>query len=113
MAGSPTVEDFELMVQYVVSKKLRVATFSEVIDVYSRVPVDYSKRFGSAKITAGQTSVNVTHGMPREPANVILSPTTSTAGKQYHVSAKTSTMFTISIDSTAGADISFDWLATL
>lgn len=37
----------------------------------------------------------------------------TTTGKQYYVSAKAASTFTISIDSAAEADISFDWQAMI
>jgi hypothetical protein len=66
---------------------------------------------GAATITAGQTSVNVTHGLATTPTRVVLTPTTDTAGRRYWISAKGATTFTITIDSTHTADISFDWQA--
>jgi len=66
---------------------------------------------GTATITTGQTTVDVTHGLAAAPTRVILSPTTATAGKDYYVSAKAASTFTITIDSAAEADISFDWQA--
>jgi hypothetical protein len=66
---------------------------------------------GTATITAGQTSVNVTHGLATTPTRVVLTPTTDTAGRRYWVSAKGATTFTITIDSTHTADITFDWRA--
>jgi parallel beta-helix repeat protein len=68
---------------------------------------------GTATITTGQTTVDVTHGLAAAPTRVLLSPTTATAGKQYYVSAKGATTFTITIDSAADADISFDWQAVI
>lgn len=68
---------------------------------------------GTATITTGQTSVNVTHGLAAAPTRVQLTPTTATAGKQYYVSAKATSTFTITIDSAAEADISFDWQAVI
>lgn len=66
---------------------------------------------GTATITTGQTTVDVTHGLAAAPTRILLSPTTATAGKQFYVSAKAATTFTITVDSAAGADISFDWQA--
>lgn len=66
---------------------------------------------GTATVTAGTTSVNVTHGLATTPTRVILTPTTDTGGKRYWVSAKGATTFTITIDSTHTSDISFDWRA--
>lgn len=67
---------------------------------------------GLATITAGQTTVEVSHGLVLTPTRVLLTPMTATGGKQYYVSAKTNSTFTITIDSEATADISFDWQAT-
>lgn len=66
---------------------------------------------GNATITAAATTVEVTHGLAAAPTRVLLSPTTATAGKQYYVSAKADTTFTITIDSAHSADITFDWQA--
>jgi len=80
---------------------------------------DYiKKRFrfensGTATITAGNTSVNVTHGLATTPTTVQLTPTTDTAGKRYWISAKGDTTFTITIDSSHTANISFDWRAAV
>jgi len=68
---------------------------------------------GSATITAGQTSTTVNHGLHVTPARVILTPVTDTGGKRYWISAKTSSTFTITIDSIYASDISFDWFATV
>lgn len=68
---------------------------------------------GSATVTASSTTVDVTHGLAATPTRVLLTPTTSTAGKQYYVSAKTATTFTITIDSEADDDITFDWQAVI
>lgn len=68
---------------------------------------------GTATITADATTVDVPHGLAKAPTRVLLSPTTATAGKQYYVSAKAATTFTITIDLAAEADISFDWQAVI
>lgn len=72
-----------------------------------------TKTFGTATITASATTVDVTHGLAAAPTRVIITPTTATAGKDYYVSAKDATTFTITIDSAADADISFDWQAVI
>jgi hypothetical protein len=72
-----------------------------------------TEKTGTATITAPATTVDVTHGLAAAPTGVLLSPTTATAGKQYYVSAKDATTFTITIDSAAEADISFDWQAVI
>ncbi len=68
---------------------------------------------GTSTITAGQTSVTVTHGLAATPTRVQVTPTTATGGKDYYISAKTATTFTIDIDSAHTGDISFDWRATV
>jgi hypothetical protein len=68
---------------------------------------------GTGTITAGQTTVDVTHGLAAAPTRVLLTPTTATAGKQYYVSAKAASTFTITIDSAHSADITFDWQAVI
>jgi len=70
---------------------------------------------GTATITTGQTTVEVTHGLAAAPTRVIISPTTATGGRDFYVSAKGATTFTITIDSPAEADaeISFDWQAMI
>ena len=68
---------------------------------------------GTATITATTTTVEVTHGLAAAPTRVLLSPTTATGGKDFYVSAKGATTFTITIDSAADADISFDWQAVI
>ena len=72
-----------------------------------------NEKTGTATITKGQTTVDVTHGLAAAPTRVILTPTTATAGKDFYVSAKADTTFTITIDSAAEADISFDWHAVI
>ena len=68
---------------------------------------------GTATITAGQTTVDVTHGLAAAPTRVILTPTTALGGKFAYVSAKAASTFTITIDSASEADISFDWYAVV
>lgn len=66
---------------------------------------------GSATITSGNTSVTVTHNLSDTPYAVILTPTSLTGSKDYYVSAKTSSTFTITINSAYASNISFDWAA--
>lgn len=72
-----------------------------------------TKNFGTATIPESGETVEVTHGLAAAPTRVLLSPTTATAGRQYYVSAKDATTFTITIDSAAAAAISFDWQAVV
>lgn len=70
-----------------------------------------TSKTGAGTITAGGTSVNVSHGLAATPTRIIISPTTDTAGKRYWISAKAASTFTITIDSAAASDILFDWQA--
>lgn len=96
-----------------------VGTINIIIDNYASDTVisknnGYAtENTGTATITSTATTVNVTHGLAAAPTRVLLSPTTATAGKQFYVSAKAATTFTITIDSAAEADISFDWQAVV
>jgi peptidoglycan/xylan/chitin deacetylase (PgdA/CDA1 family) len=69
------------------------------------------ENWGSATIKASATTVNVTHGLSATPTKVIISPTADIIGKRYWVSAKGRTTFTITIDSAAASNITFDWVA--
>jgi len=69
--------------------------------------------WGSATLSAGAIAVNVAHGLADLPTVVVLTPTTDTGGKRYWVSNKTTTGFTISIDSAHTADLVFDWYAEI
>lgn len=69
---------------------------------------------GTATIAVAGTSVAITHGLAEAPTRIILSPTADTQGRRYWVSARTSTTFTITLDSAAsGSAITFDWVAEL
>jgi len=67
---------------------------------------------GTATITAGNTSVTVSHRCSIANATyaIILTPTSDTGGKRYWISEKTSSTFTISIDSAYTSNITFDWV---
>ena len=70
---------------------------------------------GTATIIAGQTSVNVTHGLASSsyyyptPTRIHITPATDTVGKRWWVSGKGTSTFTITIDSAYTSDITFDW----
>lgn len=68
---------------------------------------------GEVTITAGKTSVNVTHGLATTPTRVQITPTTDTFGKRFWVSVKNPSTFTITLDSAHTSDIFFDWRATV
>lgn len=73
--------------------------------------LDTDAETGTATVTAGNTTVDVTHGLGATPARVFLSPTTDTLGARWWVSAKTATTFTISLHTNQASDVSFDWRA--
>jgi hypothetical protein len=98
------------------AESIDVVTFSEIYGRYQFTNWEQSKSIkntGTATITAGATTVDVTHGLAAAPTRVLLSPTTATGGKDFYVSAKGATTFTITIDSAHSADISFDWSAVI
>lgn len=117
-AYSISAANFANFLAHVAASGVRVITFSDLLrDLKNRAtsknPKYVTESKGTATITAAATTVEVAHGLAAAPTRVLLSPTTATAGKQYYVSAKAATTFTITIDSAAGADISFDWQAVI
>ena len=64
-----------------------------------------------AKITAGNTNVDVTHGLNGTPTTVRVTPTTNLAGLSFWVDTKGATTFRINISAGAGSDHTFDWEA--
>jgi hypothetical protein len=65
---------------------------------------------GTATITAGKTSIVVTHSLVTKPRLAPrISPTTDTGGVRYWVSAVGATTFTITISATSTSNISFVW----
>lgn len=74
-----------------------------------------SESTGTATITAGNTSVVVSHGLAYQPSltRINITPTTTTGGVTWWVSNVTATQFTINISSTYGGGIGFAWSARL
>ncbi len=66
---------------------------------------------GSATVTSGQTSVNVTHNLYVTPTRIEITPTTDTLGQRFWVSAKGTTTFTITANTAPGSNVLFDWRA--
>ena len=64
---------------------------------------------GTATVAASATSIAVTHALGATPARVLISPTTDTLGARFWVSAKTTSNFTITINTSQASDIDFDW----
>ncbi len=70
-----------------------------------------ARNSGTATLLAGATSVNVTHSLASAPTRVRLTPTADTDGKDWWVSAKAATTFTITVDSASSGNLTFDWIA--
>jgi hypothetical protein len=69
---------------------------------------------GTASIAAGASTVVVTHNIAAAPDRIYLTPTSSTQGRYFWTSTKTSTQFTINLDANAVTNpITFDWLAEI
>ena len=65
---------------------------------------------GTATITAGNTTVTVTHGLGSTPAYVTATPGAD-PGSRFWVSSKGATTFVINLSSAAGGSVAFDWRA--
>lgn len=65
---------------------------------------------GTATITAGNTSVTVSHGLVSTPSKVIVTPI-GDPGARFWVANKTATTFDIVVAAAPTADIQFDWEA--
>lgn len=64
---------------------------------------------GSATISAGDTSVSVTHTYGASPPAVLIEPQTDLGGRSVWVSGKTATTFVINISSSDVGDHTFAW----
>lgn len=74
-----------------------------------------TERYGSAVIASGNTSVTVTHGLPRAPkvGEIMVVPHTVTNGRTWSLSGISTTSFTINVNTAAAADYTFGWQARL
>lgn len=92
-----------------------VSNLIPTLDVVFRDAVGFKTAAnGTAKITAGNTSVVVTHGLAVTPKSQDISltfagPASGAAG--MYVDTITSTQFTIHIASAVGADVDINWIA--
>ncbi len=69
-------------------------------------------RYGSAAtITAGNTYVDVTHGVGTTPTAVQVTPTTNLGTRSVWVDTKGASTFRININSSDVIDHTFDWEA--
>ncbi len=66
---------------------------------------------GTGTIVAGQTSVNVAHGLAGAPTGYSATPITNSLGVDIYVSAVDATNLTVSMDFAQGADVAFSWTA--
>jgi hypothetical protein len=65
---------------------------------------------GSATINTGATQVVVTHGLGSAQYQVVITPVNGDPGSRYWVDSKTSTQFTIKMQTTPGVNSIYDWL---
>lgn len=72
----------------------------------------YSDRQGQATITTGNTSVTVTHNLFATPTGVIVTPR-SNPGAFFWTTAYTATTFDIVVASAVGANVVFEFWATM
>jgi len=75
------------------------------------ITVNTTVQSGTATVTANVTSTDVTHGLGSTPARVLLSPKADTEGVRWWVSTTTATTFTIEMNATTTANVTFDWRA--
>ena len=77
----------------------------------STITVNTDAQSGAATLSASATSTNVTHGLGAAPGRVLLTPTSDTEGQRWWVSASSTLVFTIEMNATTTADVTFDWRA--
>lgn len=69
------------------------------------------RKSDSATLSAGDTYVDVTHGLGGTPSRVQLTPTSNLGGRTFWISDKGATTFRINISSSDLEDHTFDWEA--
>ena len=75
------------------------------------VTLAVTARSGTSTLTASATSTEVTHGLGSTPDQVLVSPTADTEGVRWWISTSTATTFTIEMNATTTANVTFDWRA--
>jgi hypothetical protein len=85
---------------------------------FTEFGVTMDGRIGKAKrgtetVTAGNTTVNVTHGLEGTPTIVKLTPLDDLGGRNYWVTSIGATTFTINISSSDLSDHQFTWEAEM
>lgn len=73
--------------------------------------IKYTIYSSSSSITAGNTYVNVTHGLASTPTTVRVTPTSNLGTRSFWVDTKGATTFRININSSDVIDHTFDWEA--
>lgn len=69
---------------------------------------------GTGTVVNGTTSIAVTHGLASTPTRVQITLTSSLgSASEIYVSAKAATTFTVTVNTDPGADVTFDWMASV
>lgn len=69
---------------------------------------------GTGTVANGTTSIAITHELSSTPTRVQITPTTTLgSASEIYVSAKAATTFTVTVDTDPGADVTFDWRASV
>jgi hypothetical protein len=98
-------------INLVSGRGVEVTSADDPGDTRVNLTVGVTARSGNATVGANVTTLEVTHGLGATPTRVLLSPTADTEGVRWWVSATTTTTFTIDMNATTTADVSFDWRA--
>lgn len=109
-ASEPNI-DLEMLHNYFENCSTDIHLDAGVVLNYGRGPRLESS--GQATVPSGSTSVVVDHGLADTPARVLLTARAWGDAAKAWVSDLTSTQFTINVDADPGADIDFDWRATI
>jgi len=101
---------FSTMVDYLYNQNIEVITFSDLVDNLA-IFKNRLKNSGTATITAGNTYVDVTHGLAITPDinRIKITPKDNLGGRNWWVSNVTSTTFRINISSADTVDHAFGW----
>lgn len=88
---------------------MTVQTMLEFLrDEYDKFAAKFKS--GSASISNPATSVVVTHGLGQAGYAVLVTPVNGDVGSRYWVNVKTTTQFTIAVQTTPGGTATFDWI---
>lgn len=111
-----TIADLTEIIEYCYSQGVEVLTYSQITDRI-RATAQNMTVSGAGTLTNGTTSVNIRHGLSKAPSNIKITPTSSLgSASSIWVSSKdtgTGNLFTVSVNVNPGANVTFDWTATL